>query len=151
MPRPWPFTHALYGQIYIYWLIRLLSQPGHTCDSGVVEVSAGLLKAIYYFFRELINFILIYLFLVATVQEIETVGIASTSRTANRPDVIICILSGYVSFNQTFLHLEHFLNRFSGMQDQMAWSDLIPEVVLLPFARMRSKNMAQSPKNAFLA
>ena len=34
----------------------------------------------------------------------------------------------------------------------MAWSDLIPEVVLWPFLRMRSKNMAQSaPKSAFLA
>ena len=27
----------------------------------------------------------------------------------------------------------------------MAWSDLIPEVVLWPFLRMRSKNMAQNP------
>ena len=30
------------------------------------------------------------------------------------------------------------------MPDRMAWSDLIPEVVLWPFLRMRSKNMAQS-------
>ena len=38
------------------------------------------------------------------------------------------------------------------MPDRMAWSDLIPEVVLWPFLRMRSKNMAQNPsKIAFLA
>ena len=35
--------------------------------------------------------------------------------------------------------------RFSGMPDRMAWSDLIPEVVLWPFLRMRSENMAQNP------
>ena len=46
----------------------------------------------------------------------------------------------------------YLIYRFSGMPDRMAWSYLIAEVVLWPFLRMCSKNMAQSaPKSAFLA
>ena len=38
------------------------------------------------------------------------------------------------------------------MPDRTAWSDLMPEVVLWPFLRMRSENMAQNPlKVAFSA
>ena len=54
--------------------------------------------------------------------------------------------------NITFLAKISQIYRFLGMPDQMAWSDLIPEVVFWPFLRMRSKNMAQIPRKiAFLA
>ena len=59
-------------------------------------------------------------------------------RSANRP--------------KSALSSHNFTDRFSGMSDQMAWSDLMPEVVFWPFLRMRSENMAQNTLSvAFLA
>ena len=46
-----------------------------------------------------------------------------------------------IAFSATILQTY----RFSGMPDRMAWSDLIPEVVLWPFLRMRSKIWLKIP------